>query len=322
MCANPMRISAKLFNSSEAKKNMETILITGGTGLVGTYLCRKLQDQGYKVVVLSRTQSEIPGITTYSWDFDKDETAKFAVQNAAYIIHLAGANIGDKRWTAKRKKIIRDSRIKTSHMIFDKIHEGKLKLRAFITASAVGYYGTISSEKIFSETDPPNPDFLGETCRQWEQAADRFESLGIRTVKIRTGVVLTSRGGALEKILMPVKFGIGSAIGSGSQFIPWIHIDDLCAIYIKALEDVSMRGAYNAAAPMHISNRDFTATLARKVKKPFWALSIPAAVIKIMFGQRSDVLLHGSRVSSQKIMETGYRFMFPDLKTALEDLLK
>lgn len=302
---------------------MATILISGGSGLIGRHLCKKLKEKGYNVAILSRTKqpNNNSDIQIYTWNLDKKEIEKKALETADYIIHLAGANIWDKRWTTKRKQLIIDSRVKTGQLIFDKIKENKHKLKAFISASAVGYYGAITSDKIFSETDPPADDFLGETCRQWEQSADRFEELGVRTVKIRTAPVLTKQGGALAKMITPVKMGIGSAIGNGKQYLPWIHINDLCGIYIKAIEDMQMNGAYNAVAPDHRVNEDFIRTLARVLKKPFWFPNIPAIAMKIIFGRMSEVVLKGSRVSSDKIRKAGYIFQFPDLENALTDLV-
>ncbi len=299
---------------------MATILISGGTGLVGKQLCKKLKDKGYSVAILSRSSRKDSDILTYTWNIDKREIDKEAIETADYIIHFAGANIGDKRWTAKRKKLIIDSRVKSGQLIFEKLKGNKNQLKAFISASAIGYYGTITTDKIFSETDLPANDFLGEASQLWEQSADSFEKLGIRTVKIRTGVVLTKQGGALAKMLTPVKLGIGSAIGSGLQYLPWIHIDDLCSIYIKAIEDSNMNGAYNAVAPDHKTNRDFTEALARVLKKPFWFPNVPAFAMKLMFGKMAEMLLKGSRVSSDKIRTAGYGFLFPDLKSALNNL--
>ena len=299
---------------------METILISGGTGLIGRQLCEKLKDKGYRVAILSRTNRQNTDTQIYHWDLDKKVIEKEAVETAGYIIHLAGANIGDKRWTTKRRQLIIDSRVNSGQLIFEKFMENN-KLKAFISASAIGYYGTVTSDRIFCEADPPSGDFLGETCRQWEQPADSFEKLGVRTVKIRTGIVLTRQGGALAKMIIPVKTGIGSAIGNGRQYMPWIHIDDLCGIYIKAIEDTQMNGAYNAVAPDHKTNRDFTKTLARVLKKPFWFPDIPAIVIKILYGKMSSILLKGSRVSSDKIRTAGYNFLFPELESALTNLI-
>lgn len=300
---------------------MATILITGGTGVVGKHLYEKLKENGYTVAVMSRISRKDTEIRTYSWDIDNNEIEKGAIETADYIIHLAGASIGDKRWTTKRRQLIIDSRVKTGQLIFKKIKENKNKLKAFISASAIGYYGTITTDNIFSEIDLPSDDFLGETCRQWEQSADNFEKLGIRTVKIRTGIVLANEGGALSKMITPIKLGIGSAIGNGRQFLPWIHIDDLCGIYIKAINETQMNGAYNAVSPDHKTNKDFTETLARVLKKSFWFPNVPALLLKFIFGKKSEIILKGSRVSSEKIIKAGFQFKFPNLEGALVDLL-
>ena len=299
---------------------METILISGGTGLVGRHLSKKLKAKGYNVAILSRKSRQDPYISTYAWDIDKKEIENKAIETADYIIHLAGENIGNKRWSAKRRQLIIDSRVKTGQLLFEKTKENKKRLKAFISASAIGYYGTIASDKIFHETDPPSNDFLGEVCRKWEQSADSFMKLGIRTVKIRTGIVLTKKAGALEKMILPIKIGIGSPIGNGRQYMPWIHIDDLCGIYIKAIEDIQINGAYNAVAPEYITNRDFMRTLALVLKKSFWFPKIPSIIIKIIFGKMSIVLLKGKRVSSEKIIKSGYKFIFPNLDGALSNL--
>lgn len=300
---------------------MEKVLITGGSGIVGKHLSHKLQERGYSVAILSRAKMPTAGVMVYTWNLYSNEIEEKAINNVDYIIHLAGANIGEKRWTKARKRLIVDSRVKTAELIFKKVKEQNKGLKAFISASAVGYYGTITSDKIFKETDLPSDDFLGNTCKEWESIVDRFKELKIRTVKIRTGVVLTEKKGALSKIIAPVKIGIGSAIGSGKQYMPWIHIDDLCEIYIKAIEDKQMNGAYNAVAPDHKTNKDFTKILASVLNKPFWFPKIPASLMKLIFGEMSVLLLKGSRVSADKILEAGFKFQFPDLKSALTNLI-
>jgi hypothetical protein len=301
---------------------METVLVIGGTGLIGRHLCEKLRKKGYNVTILSRTRKQENETYIYSWDLDKKEIEKEAIETADYIINLAGTNISGKRWTSKRKQLIVDSRVKTGELIFNKIKKQNKKLKAYISASAIGYYGTTTSQKIFTETDPPANDFLGEACRQWEQTNDQFIELGIRTVKIRTSIVLTKQGGALAKMATPIKLGIGSSIGSGKQYLPWIHIDDLCGIYIKAITDDQIEGVFNAVAPDHKTNEEFTQTLANTLKKTIWAPKIPAIVLKLIFGEMSDILLKGSRISNQKIKEAGYTFLFPNLKSALTNLFK
>jgi uncharacterized protein len=301
---------------------MQTVLITGGTGLVGAHLCKRLQEEGYDVAILSRKGKHKTDIQTYTWDWSNKKIEKEAIDTADCIIHLAGASVGDKKWTANRRQVIVDSRVKTGQLLFDRIKEQSKNLKVFVSASAIGYYGTITSDKIFMETDPSAEDFLGSTCRQWEEVTDRFKSLGIRTVKIRTGVVLTQRGGALSKMITPVSMGIGSAIGDGRQYLPWIHVDDLCGIYIKAIKDAQMNGAYNAVAPDHKTNREFMQTLARVLKKPFSFPNVPAVTMKLLFGKMSTIILKGSRVSADKIVREGYHFLFPELEMALNDLLK
>ena len=300
---------------------MPQVLITGGTGLVGRHLCQRLLEKGYGVSVLGRRAAEINEISSYTWSWSKGKIDSEAVRPADFIVHLAGAGIAEKKWTVNRRKIIIDSRVKTAQLILDVINEKSLKPKAFISASAIGYYGAISSDKIFAENDPPAKDFLGETCRQWEEMADRFENAGIRTVKVRTGVVLTDHGGALEKMMTPVKIGIGSAIGSGEQYMPWIHIDDLCGIYIKAIEDNVMRGPYNAVAPEHVTNKEFTRTLARVMKRPFLFPNVPSIAMKMIFGKMSEILLKGSRVSPEKIVSAGFNFKYSNLEKALSHLV-
>jgi uncharacterized protein (TIGR01777 family) len=299
---------------------METVIITGGSGLIGKQLCRKLKEAGYNVALLSRKSSHNIDFAAFSWDPEKNEIDQNAISSADYIIHLAGAGIGDKRWTKKRRKIISDSRIKTGELIFKEVQKSGKKLKAFISASGIGYYGTITSDKIFTETDQPANDFLGEICRRWEQMADRFEESGIRTVKIRTGVVLSGSGGALGRIIPIVRMGIGSPLGSGKQYMPWIHIEDLCNIYVKAIEDKSLKGPYNAVSPEHITNKDLMRALTKVLRKPFFFPAVPSLTIKILFGKMSGILLDGSRVSADKIISAGYNFEFPDLESALENL--
>ena len=301
---------------------MAKVLITGGTGLIGRHLYKKLLEKGYDVAILSRSKQQDPKIRTYTWDLDASEIEREAIESADYIVHLAGTNIGDKRWTAKRKQSIIDSRVKTTELIFSKIKAQNKKLKAFISASGIGYYSASPSDRIFVETDAPGKNFLAEVCRQWEQSADQFKTLAIRTVIIRTGVVLTRRGGALSKMITPVKMGIGSGLGHGRQYMPWIHINDLCNIYIKAIEDTQMQGVFNAVAPDHKTNIQFIKTLARVLNRPFWFPKVPAFMLKLMFGEMSGIILKGNRVSAKKIEETGYEFLFPNLEAAFTNLLK
>ena len=298
---------------------MSRILIAGGTGLIGQHLSRKLLEQGYEVAILSRSKRNSAYTLSYFWNPDQNEIQKEAVNSCDYIINLAGANIGAKRWTSKRRQGILESRTNPAKLIFNNL-ENNHKLSAYITASAIGYYGAITSSNIYQESDTPANDFLGRTCKEWEEAADIFARAGIRTVKIRTGIVLSKEGGALSKLNIPIRLGFASAIGHGKQYMPWIHMDDLCNIYIQAIKANEMAGPYNAVAPEHITNKDFTRNAARALHRPFWFPNIPAFVLKLGFGQLSSMLLSGSRVSSEKLLAAGYSFQFPDIDSAFENL--
>ncbi len=300
---------------------MERVVITGGTGLIGSRLKELLEIKGYEVCFLSRSSKKKEDVTFYSWDIDKKEIDLNAIENTDYIVHLAGANIGEKRWTESRKKEIVNSRVSSGQLLLNQFKENKFKLKAFISASAIGYYGAITSEKVYTEEDLPGNDFLGKTCEKWEESISDFEKLGIRTVKIRTGLVLSKKGSALDKLIIPFKWGIGSPSGSGKQFMPWIHIDDLCGIYIKAIEDSKMEGVYNAVAKECCTNNTFCKTLSEVLQKPFFFPNIPSILLKIILGEMSDLILKGSMVSSNKISQSGYKFIYPNLKEALENVL-
>jgi len=296
------------------------ILISGGTGLIGTHLARKLQEKGYQVALLSRSAKMDDSFPVFQWNPDKGEIDDKALDHADFIIHLAGVNIGDKRWSPTRKQQILDSRVKSGELLYQAIEKRKQKPQAFISASAIGYYGAVSSDTLFEETAPAHSDFLGQICESWEGVADRFGETGIRSVKIRIGIVLAKEGGALSKLSIPIRLGVGAPIGSGKQYMPWIHIEDLCGIFIHAVEHEQLAGAYNAVAPEHITNRDLTRRIARGLRKPLWLPNIPASFLRLLFGEMSVMLLQGSRVSSDKIRAAGYHFQFPELELALQQL--
>ncbi len=294
---------------------MAKVVITGGTGLIGQALCKILTEKGYSVSIISRTKKALSKYPV----FHKSELS-WALQDADYIIHLAGAGIADEAWTKKRKFIILKSRTSIVNKIFRHISQEKNQLKAFISSSAIGYYGMTSTENIYTEDDPPSSDFLGTTCKLWEDVADQFTTLNIRTVKIRTGIVLSKQGGALEKMAKPIKLNIGAALGSGKQYIPWIHIDDLCNMFLQAIENENMNGAYNAVAPEHINNKDFTKAIAEQLNKKIWLPNVPGFLLKLILGSRAQLVLQGSRISSSKIIATGFQFKFATAKAALQNL--
>ena len=298
------------------------ILITGGTGLIGQHLTKTLQAKGHTISYLSREKEQIPHVKVYQWDLKSDYIQEEALKNIDYIVHLAGAGIADKRWTDERKQEIIDSRIKPIELLKKELKKNNIKLKGFISSSAIGYYGGNTGEERVNENAKPGNDFLAKCTKLWEEHAQNMTQAD-RVVMIRTGVVLSEKGGALPKLLQPVKLGVGSPLGSGKQWMSWIHIDDLCDIYIKAIEDEAMKGPYNAVAPTPVRNEEMTKTVAEVLHKPLWAPNVPAFVLKLLFGELAITILGGNYVENKRIVEeTKYTYKFPDLVSALQNLLK
>ena len=296
----------------------QNVLLTGGSGFIGKHLTGVLIEAGYSVSVLSRSDKENTSeVAYYKWDLNKNYIDENAVLNADFIIHLAGEGIVEKRWTEKRKKAILESRIKPIDLIFSVLEKNNKKLNAFISASGVGIYGAITSHKICTEETPAANDFLGTTCQIWENAVDKIEALGIRTVKIRTAIVLGKDEGFLKKVNPNFKAGFGAVLGSGKQYLPWIHIEDLSQIYCKAVSDDQMHGPYNAAVTDNTTNSRFSKILAALYGYAIWLPKIPPFILKIVLGEMSEAVLTGQRVSSEKIQKTGFEFQFTDLEKAL-----
>ena len=302
------------------KKN---VLISGGSGFIGRHLTDLLISKGYTVSILSRSEKQNKkDIFYYKWDVAAQFIEEDAVLKADYIIHLAGENIAEKRWTAKRKAAIIDSREKSTQLLYMVLKKHYKKLDAFISASAVGYYGAVNGEEICKESDAPANDFLGYACQKWEDSIDFIENLNIRTVKIRTGLVMGRNDGFLKQLIPLFKYRLGSALGSGKQYMPWIHIDDLCGMYYQAIIKEDMAGPYNAAVCDNTNNSVFSKTLARVFGYSIWLPNVPEFVLKMALGEMSKIVLTGRRVSSEKIEETGFNFKYTQLEDALKDCVK
>lgn len=296
----------------------KNILLTGGTGFIGKYLTDLLVDNGFSVSVLSRSdRKNTSSVTYYKWDLDHNYIDEEAILKADYIIHLAGEGIVEKRWTEKRKKDILESRTKPIALIFSILEKHKKTLDAFVSASAVGIYGAYTNETICTEDTSPANDFLGITCQEWEKAVDKMNSLNIRTVKIRTGIVLGKDEGFLKKVVPSFKSGFGAILGTGKQYVPWIHIADLCEIYLKAIVNQEMHGPYNASVTDNTTNASLSKTLARLFGYKIWLPKAPAFILKIVLGEMSLAVLEGQRVSSEKVQKIGFEFQFTDLERAL-----
>ena len=307
---------------------MQTVLITGGNGMIGKALTSHLVDKGYKVIVLTRQlpaqKSTLPVIEFALWDTKKQTIDIAAVQKADYIIHLAGAGVVDKKWTATYKKEIQQSRTESSKLLLTTLQNNANKIKAVVSASAIGWYGEdVAGEKPFVETDKPASGFLGETCVLWEQSITPVEALQKRLVKIRIGIVLSNEGGALAEFKKPVKLGVAGILGDGSQVVSWIHIDDLCRLFMYAIENENLSGVYNAVAPVPVTNKALTLELAKKMRGKFFIpLHVPAFVLKIMLGDRSIEVLKSTTVSDAKIKQAGFTFLFPTVDVALGQLCK
>jgi len=298
------------------------ILITGASGLIGSHLTVFLIDRGHDVAHLGRKKMHEGKVRHFNWDLEKEVMDVEACQWADAIIHLAGANVSEKRWTEKRKKEIIDSRVKGAQLLARNFRDQKTIPKVIVSASGVGYYGMETIERIFSETDPPSKDFFGECCSKWETSIDLFEEIGMRTVKLRIGVVLAKEGGALPKLAGPVKWMIGSPLASGKQWMPWIHIDDVCELFLRAIEDDNMHGVYNAIASQQITNKQFVKTIGKVLHRPVFFPRIPKFVLKMMLGEMSGIVTEGSRVSNEKLLKTGFAFKHVELENAMKDLLE
>ena len=312
---------------------MATILITGGTGLVGRALCKALQERGYDIIILTRkirpiihNQQPADRIRYAEWNVDAQIIDKDAIAKADYILHLAGAGVAEKRWTKKRKKEIIDSRVKSGQLIVESLRNIPNKVKAIIAASAIGWYGAdpvVPNPNNFTEDAPADKEFLGDTCHQWEQSIEPVAQLNKRLVKLRIGIVLSKEGGALKEFIKPLKFGVAAILGNGKQMISWIHIDDLCRMFIYAIQNEELQGTYNAVAPVPVSNRTLTLTLARIMRGRFYIpVQIPGFVLKLMLGQRSIEVLKSATVSCKKIMSAGFVFRYDTVEDALRSLTK
>ncbi|MGA0556304.1 TIGR01777 family oxidoreductase [Larkinella sp. VNQ87] len=301
-----------------------TVLITGGTGTIGRRLTELLLQQGFQVSLLSRSaaQKPRPNVAVYEWNIEKGHIDPQAIRTADHIIHLAGAGIADERWTDERKKQIIESRTKSTQLLANALRSGRYSVKSFVSSSAIGYYGGDTADRPLTETSEGGHDFLAQVVRAWERSVDDVAASGIRTVKLRVGVVLTMEGGALPKLVQPIRLGAGAPLGSGQQYMSWIHIDDLCRMYIQALTDDSWQGIYNAVATPPVTNEAFTRLIIDLLGKPRLLPRVPAFAIRLLFGEMAIVVLGGNYVLNKRIREeTTFRYQFGDLAAALKNLL-
>ncbi|MBB5438689.1 hypothetical protein HDC92_002370 [Pedobacter sp. AK017] len=292
------------------------ILITGATGMIGKKLIESLQKGGHSVTVLSRKPKNIPGVKLYLWDVYQHKIDQQCMEGIDTVIHLAGENIAAHKWTKKRKQQIIDSRVLSTQLLYQAIKETKASVSTFISASGAAWYGD-SGDEILTEESPAGYGFMAACCEQWEQAVDQGKKLGIRVVKFRTGMVLGKNEGALASLEKPIRFFAGAALGSGRQWVPWLHIDDMVSMYTTAVENTLISGAYNACAPFSVTNATLTRAIAKKLHRPVWPFNVPKKILKLILGEMSEVIFISTNTSAQKILAADFKFRYTRLEDAL-----
>jgi uncharacterized protein (TIGR01777 family) len=297
----------------------EKVLITGGSGVIGSRLTSHMIDRGWQVVHLGRHSRSGP-VQTFRWDLRTGRIDEKAFDGVTKIVHLAGASIAGRRWTESYKKEILDSRLQSARMLYNYLQSRKGSIDKLVSASAIGIYGAGGSQEVFVEERAAGSGFLADVVKQWEGEVRRIEMLGIPVAIVRTGIVLSNKGGALPKMALPVRLGVGAPLGSGKQIVSWVHIDDLCGVYMHLLE-TNLRGPFNATAPHPVSNKVLTQAIASQLRRPLWLPNVPELVLKSLLGEMADAVLTGANVSSRKIVAAGYNFKYGEAVLALKDLL-
>ena len=297
------------------------VTLTGATGLIGTKLVAALQARGGTVTVLSRDPDRARtalGVEAVRWDPTAGPAPAEALAGRDAVVHLAGEPVA-QRWNARSKKAIRESREVGTRNLVAGLGAADPRPRALVSSSAVGYYGPRGDELV-PETTPPGQDFLAGVCAAWEAEADRAGALGMRVVKVRTGVVLDATGGALKTMLPPFRAGVGGPVAGGNQYLPWIHVDDIVGLYLRAIDDPDWSGPFNGAAPEPVTNREFSKALGRALHRPAVA-PVPALAIKLLYGDMAEIVTEGQRAVPERALAAGYVFRRPDLDAALADAL-
>lgn len=300
---------------------MASILLAGGAGLIGRRLRNILSQEGHKVSILSRKNNPYGEFPTFVWDPEKGVIDHDAVRQADVVINLAGAGIADARWTPERKREIIESRTRSTRLLLESFQCTGHSPQGFLSGAAIGYYGERGNEEL-TENAAPGKGFLAESCVAWEQAIAEVGAAGIRTAAFRIGIVLSTRGGALEKMLLPARLGAGTYFGNGAQWYSWIHIDDVCRMFLYAIQNTEMTGVFNAVAPEPVTNKDLSLALMRALGKPPVLLPAPAFALRWAMGEMADVVLNSTKVSSRKMEQAGFQFQFGNLDAAFADLLK
>src|SRR5215213_2813792 len=297
------------------------ILITGSSGLIGKALQKSFKAKGYEMLLASRKEPEHENEIQWNPDSGFADEDVLRLEGLDAVIHLAGENIAGLRWTDEKKKAIRDSRVHGTRTMIEAFARLERKPAVFVSASATGFYGDRGDQEMI-ETSPAGDTFLSEVCKEWESESRRAEDMGIRTVLLRNGIVLSKDGGALATMLTPFKFGVGGVIGSGKQWMSWVSLDDVVEVVSFAIENQKVRGAINVTSPHPVTNEEFTKALGEVLYRPTF-LPLPEFAVNLVFGEMGDALLIDStRVVPKRLLDNGYNFKYPDLKSALEHAVK
>jgi uncharacterized protein (TIGR01777 family) len=299
------------------------ILVTGATGLIGKALCRQLANESHQIVVLSRHLENarvVPDAQAFRWEPEQGPPSSEVWEGVEGVIHLAGESVAGTRWSDEQKRRIRDSRVRGTRNLVDGIRSVTNRPKVLVSASAVGYYGNRGDERL-DEQSVPGQGFLSDVCVEWEEEASKARELGLRVAQVRVGIVLSTSGGALEKMLLPFKLGIGGRLGSGRQWWPWIHIDDIAGIFRHALLTPALNGPVNGAAPQIVTNEEFTKELAAVLHRPVF-FPVPEMALRILMGEMGEVVLTSQRVAPQVALDSGYRFHYQQLRPALQNILE
>ncbi|MBC7566008.1 MAG: TIGR01777 family protein [Pedobacter sp.] len=295
------------------------ILITGATGMIGKKLIAGLLRKGHNLSILTRKPIKIKDVKVFLWNVEKGEIDKSCLMGVQTIVHLAGAGIAEQKWTKERKKQIIDSRVASTELLYKTISETASTVKNFISSSASGYYGDRDDE-ILLENNAPGEGFLAECCTLWENAVDVGKELNLRIVKFRTGFVLGKSGSGLTSLARPIRLFAGAALGTGKQWVPWIHVDDIAAMYMSAIDDDSYEGAYNGCAPNPVTNEMLTKAVAKKLNRPVWPINVPEKVLEMILGKMSIIVTSSTNLSAQKILDKGFNFNFVHLADALDEI--
>ncbi len=298
------------------------ILISGGTGMIGKQLVNSLHESGHELLLLTRSvqaEHKLPNVKLILWDGSSLGKWGEIVNNVDAIINLAGENIGSKHWSVRQKNLIIESRVNAGKILTEAMIKAKARPKVFIQASAIGIYGVNNSE-ILTEESAYGDDFMADICKKWEASSEEVESLGIRRIVIRTGVVLSKKAGALNRMLIPFNFFIGGPIGSGKQMISWIHPSDEVSAIQFLLENEKAKGVFNLTAPCPISNAELGKNLAKVTQRPYW-LPVPAIGLRILLGEMSTLVLDGLNVTPERLINAGFSFKFEKIEDALINLM-